>query len=115
MKKDIHPEYQTVVFHDVSVDYKVLTRSTMTSSETIEWEDGNSYPLVRVDLSSASHAFYTGKDRQVAEKGGRIEQFRNRYGLDTPPEELAAAAEAAAIAAASEAAATETAGETSES
>lgn len=105
MKKDTHPEYKPVVFYDTSVDYKVLTRSTLTSSETIEWEDGNTYPVVRVDLSSASHAFYTGKDHQMAEKGGRIEQFRKRYGITgsaapTPAEgEVAVAVEAAGSAA----------------
>jgi len=105
MKKETHPEYKPVVFHDVSVDFKVLTRSTVTSSQTIEWEDGRTYPVVRVDLSSASHAFYTGKDRQVAEKGGRIEQFRKRYGttdsyaaVPAPEESEAAESEAAVVA-----------------
>mgnify|MGYP001423758381 CR=1 FL=1 len=82
MKSDLHPEYNTVVFHDVSSDYKLLTRSTMTSEETIQWEDGNTYPLIKVEISSASHPFYTGKRQQIAERGGRIEQFRRRYGSD---------------------------------
>ena len=86
MKSDIHPEYNQVVFHDVSSDYKLLTRSTMTSDETIKWEDGKTYPLVKVEISSASHSFYTGKQQQIAERGGRIEQFRRRYGTEDEPE-----------------------------
>ena len=81
MKKDIHPEYRPVVFQDISTDFQVLTRSTMTSNATIEWEDGNSYPLVRVEISSASHPFYTGKRQLIADRGGRIEQFRRRYNI----------------------------------
>ena len=82
MKNDLHPGYTPVVFHDVSSDFKILTRSTLTSEETVEWEDGNTYPLVRVEISSASHPFYTGKRQQIAERGGRIEQFRRRYGTE---------------------------------
>ncbi|MFH1567125.1 MAG: type B 50S ribosomal protein L31 [Gemmatimonadota bacterium] len=93
MKKGIHPEYKPVVFHDVSVDFKVLSKSTMTSKETIKWEDGKTYPVIRVDLSSASHSFYTGKRQQVAEKGGRIEQFRKRYGVADPAATAPAAVE----------------------
>ena len=80
MKKDTHPDYKPVIFQDISTDYQVLTRSTMSSEETIEWEDGNTYPLVRVEISSASHPFYTGKRQNIADRGGRIEQFRRRYG-----------------------------------
>ena len=79
MKQEIHPEYRPVIFYDVSVDFKVLTRSTATSDEKMEWEDGQEYPVIRFDLSSASHAFYTGKEQQLSEKGGRVEQFRLRY------------------------------------
>ena len=79
MKEDIHPQYRSVVFHDLSSDFKVLTRSTASSEEKIKWEDGNEYPVVRFDLSSASHAFYTGKDQQINDRGGRIQQFRDRY------------------------------------
>ena len=81
MKKEIHTEYRDVVFQDISTDFQVLTRSTMTSEATIEWEAGNSYPLVRVEISSASHPFYTGKRQLIADRGGRIEQFRRRYNL----------------------------------
>ena len=112
MKKEIHPEYKPVVFHDVSVDFKVLTRSTVSSSQTIEWEDGKTYPVVRVDLSSASHAFYTGKDRQVAEKGGRIEQFRKRYGTDAAAVPASEESEAVVVA---EVAGAEAEGESAES
>ncbi len=80
MKSDIHPDYRSVVIQDVSSDFKVLTRSTAATDQTIEWEDGKTYPLIRVEISSASHPFYTGKRQQIAERGGRIEQFRRRYG-----------------------------------
>lgn len=95
MKNDIHPDYKPVVFHDLSSDFKVLTRSTASPEETIKWDDGNEYPVIKFDLSSASHAFYTGKDQQVSDRGGRIEQFRKRYS-----EQQASAAKAAEEAAA---------------
>ena len=78
MKPDIHPEYRDVVFQDTSSDFKFLTRSTIWSDETIEWEDGNTYPLSKVEISSASHPFYTGKQILV-DSGGRVERFRKRY------------------------------------
>jgi|TARA_Y100000758_G_scaffold45060_1_gene29031 large subunit ribosomal protein L31 len=80
VKTDIHPEYQTVIFLDTSCDHKILSRSTIQSEETMEWEDGNSYPVVRVEISSASHPFYTGKKQLIMDRGGRIEQFNRRYG-----------------------------------
>ena len=61
MKKGLHPEYKEVVFLDTSSDFKFLTKSTMKSSDTIKWEDGNEYPLIKIEVSSASHPFYTGK------------------------------------------------------
>lgn len=76
----MHPQYQTVIFLDTSCDYKILSRSTMKSEETMEWEDGNSYPVIRVEISSASHPFYTGKRQQIMDRGGRIDQFNRRYG-----------------------------------
>ena len=82
MKKDIHPEYREVVFVDTSSDFKFLTRSTIDTSETIEWEDGNTYPMARVEISSASHPFYTGKQILV-DSGGRVERFRRRYGRES--------------------------------
>lgn len=78
MKKDIHPEYSPVVFYDTSGEFKFMTKSTMTSSETIEWEDGNTYPLIKVEVSSASHPFYTGKNLFV-DTAGRVEKFNKRY------------------------------------
>jgi large subunit ribosomal protein L31 len=80
MKKGIHPEYRPVVFRDSSAGFSILTRSTMTSSTTVEWEDGNTYPVVEVDVSSASHPFYTGRSR-VLDTAGRVEKFRRRYGV----------------------------------
>ena len=78
MKKDIHPEYKEVVFLDTSSDFKFLTRSTMTSSESIKWEDGKEYPLVKIEVSSASHPFYTGKILFV-DTAGRVEKFNRKY------------------------------------
>jgi len=82
VKKDIHPEYREVVFVDTSSDLKFLTRSTIQTSDTIEWEDGNTYPMARVEISSASHPFYTGKQILV-DSGGRVERFRKRYGRES--------------------------------
>ena len=78
MKADIHPTYREVVFHDVTSDFKFLTRSTLASKETVKWEDGNEYPLVKVEISSASHPFYTGQNR-VVDTAGRIDKFKKRY------------------------------------
>jgi len=79
MKADIHPKYQDVVFQDVSSNFAILTRSTMTSKETIKWEDGKDYPVVKVEISSQSHPFYTGKHK-IMDAGGRVDKFRRRYG-----------------------------------
>jgi large subunit ribosomal protein L31 len=79
MKAGIHPEYKEVVFQDVSSDFAILTRSTMGSKETIKWEDGKEYPLIKVEVSSASHPFYTGKHK-VLDSGGRVDRFKKRYG-----------------------------------
>ena len=78
MKKDIHPDYREVVFKDVSVDFAILTRSTVATNETITWEDGKEYPLFKVDISSASHPFYTGTQK-VLDTEGRVERFRKKY------------------------------------
>ena len=78
MKKDIHPEYNDVVFLDTSSDFKFLTKSTMTSKETIKWEDGNEYPVIKVEVSSASHPFYTGK-KIFLDTAGRVEKFNKKY------------------------------------
>ena len=78
MKDGIHPEYRQVVFQDVSCDYKLLTRSTLKSNETIKWEDGNEYPLIKIDISSASHPFYTGTQK-IVDTEGRIEKFNKKF------------------------------------
>lgn len=79
MKPGIHPEYRQVVFQDISSDFAILTRSTIETKETIKWEDGKEYPLVKVEVSSASHPFYTGKHK-VLDSGGRVDRFKKRYG-----------------------------------
>ena len=78
MKAGIHPEYRDVVFHDVTSDFKILTRSTLSSKETTKWEDGNEYPLIKVEISSATHPFYTGKNK-IVDTSGRVDKFRKRY------------------------------------
>ena len=80
MKKDIHPEYRPVVFQDISSDFAFLTQSTIKTKETITWEDGNEYPLVKVEVSSQSHPFYTGK-QNIVDTAGRVDRFRRKYGL----------------------------------
>ena len=80
MKKDIHPkEYREVLFHDVSVDEYILVRSTLQTEETKKWKDGNTYPYCPLDVSSASHPFYTGKQKLV-DTEGRIDRFNKRFG-----------------------------------
>ncbi|MEU6019445.1 type B 50S ribosomal protein L31 [Streptomyces sp. NPDC047515] len=81
MKPGIHPAYRPVVFRDKAGDFAILTRSTMTSDKTIEWEDGHTHPVVDVEISSAGHPFYTGTAR-VLDTAGRVERFERRYGPD---------------------------------
>ncbi|HOH98974.1 MAG TPA: type B 50S ribosomal protein L31 [Bacteroidales bacterium] len=79
MKKDIHPkEYRKVVFQDMSNGYTFITKSTVRSKDTIKWEDGNEYPLVKLEISNTSHPFYTGK-MQLVDTAGRVDKFKNRY------------------------------------
>lgn len=78
MKAGIHPEYRDVVFQDVTSDFKILTRSTMSSKNTIKWEDGNEYPLIKVEVSSSTHPFYTGQHK-IVDTTGRVDKFRKRY------------------------------------
>lgn len=78
MKSDIHPEYAPVVFRDLASGATFLTRSTVSSDKTIEWEDGNSYPVIDVEISSESHPFYTGKQR-IMDSAGRVEKFNQRF------------------------------------
>lgn len=95
MQKSIHPEYGPVVFRDASAGYSFLTRSTLAGrtdsgpgrpARTVEWADGRTYPVVDVEISSASHPFWTGSAR-VVDTAGRVEQFRRRYGTRTSGEE----------------------------
>ncbi|RII20189.1 50S ribosomal protein L31 type B [Streptomyces sp. YIM 130001] len=79
MKPGIHPAYGPVVFRDKAAGTAFLTRSTLTSDRTIEWEDGITYPVVDVEISSASHPFYTGTAR-VLDTAGRVDRFERRYG-----------------------------------
>ncbi len=81
MKPGIHPRYEPVVFRDRSAGFAFLTRSTLTSPETVEWEDGNTYPVIDVEISSASHPYYTGK-QVIVDSAGRVERFRRRYARD---------------------------------
>ncbi|MEZ0111516.1 large subunit ribosomal protein L31 [Catenulispora sp. EB89] len=78
MKPGIHPEYHAVVFRDQAANYAFLTRSTATSAQTVQWEDGKTYPVIDVEVSSASHPFYTGNSR-VVDTAGRVERFNRRY------------------------------------
>ena len=78
MKNSIHPDYHPVVYRDRNADFAFLTRSTETSRSTVEWTDGNTYPVVDVQISSASHPFWTGRTR-VLDTAGRIEKFRSKY------------------------------------
>lgn len=78
MKADIHPDYREVVFQDVSSDFAFKTRSTIKTRETIVWEDGREYPLVKVEVSSKSHPFYTGQHK-IVDSGGRVDRFKQRY------------------------------------
>ena len=79
MKKDIHPDYHPVVFQDAGTGFQFLTRSTVKSNRTIEWEDGNEYQLIVVDVTSESHPFWTGAQR-VMDTAGRVEKFQRRFG-----------------------------------
>ena len=79
MKKGIHPDcYRIVVFKDVSNDYAFLTRSTAETKDTIKWEDGNTYPLVKLEISNTSHPYFTGKMKLI-DTAGRVDKFRSRY------------------------------------
>jgi large subunit ribosomal protein L31 len=78
MKSDIHPKYEAVVFNDLASGVKFLTKSTVSSKKTIEWEDGNTYPVIDVEISSESHPFYTGKQR-IMDSAGRVERFNARF------------------------------------
>jgi large subunit ribosomal protein L31 len=79
MKKDLHPKnYRLVVFKDMSNGYQFLSRSTAESKETVKFEDGNDYPVIKLEISNTSHPFYTGKNVLV-DTAGRIDKFKKRY------------------------------------
>ncbi|MFA9559880.1 type B 50S ribosomal protein L31 [Evansella sp. AB-rgal1] len=79
MKPEIHPNYRKVVFKDTSTGFMFLSGSTKYSSETVEFE-GNTYPLLNVEVSSDSHPFYTGRQK-FADAGGRVDRFRKKYNI----------------------------------
>ncbi|HTD03316.1 type B 50S ribosomal protein L31 [Undibacterium sp.] len=78
MRDGIHPNYREVLFHDVSNDFKFVTRSTIQTRETTEFE-GKQYPLVKIEVSAESHPFYTGKHK-IVDTAGRVEKFRQKFG-----------------------------------
>lgn len=78
MKKDLHPNYRPVVFEDISSGFRFITSSTVKSRDTTKWEDGVEYPLVKVEISSQSHPFYTGK-KMFLDNVGRVDRFNKRY------------------------------------
>ncbi|AKJ70506.1 50S ribosomal protein L31 [Pandoraea thiooxydans] len=82
MKEGIHPNYREVVFLDLSNDFSFKTRSTIQTKETIKWQDGNEYPLVKIEVSSESHPFYTGTQK-IMDTAGRVEKFRQKFGNRT--------------------------------
>ena len=99
MKKDLHPSnYRLVVFKDMSNDYSFMTKSCIDSRETVKWEDGNEYPLVKVHISSASHPFFTGEEK-IIDTEGRVDRFKNRAAAaEARKTELASKAKKAAAA-----------------
>lgn len=78
MKKDIHPQYHEVIFWDTTSDFKFLSRSTLFSKDKEKWEDGKEYPVIKVEVSSASHPFFTGK-KLFVDTAGRVEKFQKKY------------------------------------
>ena len=79
MKEGIHPDYRPVVFQDTSSEFAILTRSTVPTRETIQWEDGNEYPLLKLEISSQSHPFYTG-NQHIMQTAKQADKFRQRNG-----------------------------------
>ena len=80
MKSEIHPEYSFVVIKDAGSDFSFLTRSTAKSEKKTTWTDGKEYPIITVEISSASHPFYTGKQK-LMDTEGRVEKFMQKYGM----------------------------------
>lgn len=92
MKSEIHPEYREVVFQDMTNGNRFITRSTVASRETTTWDDGKEYPLVKLEVTSESHPFYTGAQQQVRETG-QVEKFRRKFARGKKAEAGAAKAE----------------------
>ena len=86
MKQEIHPNYQPVVFMDTTTGFKFLSGSTKGSSEKVEWEDGNTYPMIRVEISSDSPPFYTGRQK-FPQADGRVDRFNKKYGFKNNEEQ----------------------------
>jgi large subunit ribosomal protein L31 len=86
MKAGIHPEYKAVIFLDTASNHPILTRSAIDTKgrDTMTWTDGKEYPVVKVEVSSESHSFYTGKQK-IVDTAGRVEKFRRRYRKKTAP------------------------------
>jgi large subunit ribosomal protein L31 len=80
MKADIHPKYQFVVFKDIATGKMFLTKSTIETRQTIKYSDGQDYPMHEVEISSASHPFFTGK-QQLVDTAGRVERFNKKYNI----------------------------------
>jgi large subunit ribosomal protein L31 len=78
MKAEIHPKYGKVIFFDMASGQKFITKSTMSSGETMAWEDGETYPVIKVEISSYSHPFYTGQ-KMFVDTAGRVEKFNKKY------------------------------------
>lgn len=78
MKDSIHPKYNHVIIEDVSANTRTLTKSTLSSGETVKWEDGKEYPIIRVEVSAASHPFYTG-EKMFIDTAGRVENFNKKF------------------------------------
>lgn len=78
MKKDLHPTYRQVVFKDEGAGFSFLSRSTVETKDTVVWEDGQEYPLFKLEISSASHPFFTGQ-QNIVDTAGRVERFRRKY------------------------------------
>lgn len=86
MKPDIHPKnYRKVIFKDISCDYMFMTKSCIETKDTIKWEDGNEYPLVKLEISNMSHPYYTGKMKLI-DTAGRVDKFNTRYKKAAPKE-----------------------------
>ena len=86
MKTGIHPDYQAVIFHDTAANHSFLTRAVIDTKgrETMKWTDGKDYPVIKVEVSSESHQFYTGKTKLV-DTAGRVEKFKRRYNSKKTP------------------------------